>query len=70
MVLADLRTARRDRGRGGADVAREIGISQSQYSRIERGLAASLSIESASVLLAAVGLELSIRSYPGGGAAA
>src|SRR3954454_2881835 len=66
MVLADLRTARRDRGLGGADVAREIGMSQSQYSRIERGLVGSLSIELASVLLAAVGLDLSVRSYPGG----
>jgi transcriptional regulator with XRE-family HTH domain len=65
-VLAELRNARHDRGLGGADIAREIGISQSQYSRIERGLIDSLSIEQASVLLAAVGLDLSVRCYPGG----
>lgn len=65
-VLADLRAARLDRGLGGADIAREIGISPAQYSRIERGMTDSLSIEQASVLLAAVGLDLSVRSYPGG----
>jgi transcriptional regulator with XRE-family HTH domain len=65
-VLAELRTARRDRGLGGADIARQIGMSQSQYSRIERGLTSSLSIELAAALLAAVGLDLSVRSYPGG----
>ncbi len=65
-VLAELRAARFDRGLGGADIARDVGISQSQYSRIERGLTGSLSIEQASVLLAAVGLDLSVRAYPGG----
>jgi len=65
-VLAELRTARLDRGLGGADIAREVGISPAQYSRIERGLTASVSIEAASVLLAAVGLELSVRADPGG----
>ena len=65
-VLAELRSARIDRGLGGADVAREVGISQSQFSRIERGLSESLSIEQASRLLAAVGLDLSVRAYPGG----
>jgi transcriptional regulator with XRE-family HTH domain len=66
MVLAELRTARRDRGLDGADIARQIGMSQSHYSRIERGRTGSLSIELAAALLAAVGLDLSIRSYPGG----
>ena len=65
-VLRDLRDARLDRGLGGVDIAREIGISPAQYSRIERGQVGSLSIEQASVLLAAVGLELSVRTYPGG----
>ena len=41
-------------------------MSGSQYSRIERGLTGGLSIEQASVLLAAVGLELSVRVYPAG----
>jgi transcriptional regulator with XRE-family HTH domain len=65
-VLAELRASRLDRGLGGADIAREVGISPAQYSRIERGLTDSLSIGQASVLLAAVGLELSVRAYPGG----
>ena len=65
-VLDELRAARLDRGLGGCDIARLAGISPAQYSRIERGLAESLSIERASVLLAAVGLELGVRAYPGG----
>ncbi|HEX2704651.1 MAG TPA: helix-turn-helix transcriptional regulator [Candidatus Lustribacter sp.] len=65
-VLTELRSARMDRGLGGADVARAAGISASQYSRIERGLTAGLTIEQASILLATVGLELSVRAYPGG----
>jgi len=65
-VLDELRNGRFDRGLGGADVARAVGISASQYSRIERGLTDSLSIEQASVLLAAVGLELSVRVHQGG----
>jgi transcriptional regulator with XRE-family HTH domain len=65
-VLGELRSARLDRGLGGADVARAVGISAAQYSRIERGLTASLSIEQATVLLAAVGLNLSVRAHPGG----
>jgi transcriptional regulator with XRE-family HTH domain len=65
-VLSELRAARLDRGLGGADIAREVGISPAQYSRIERSLTESLSIEQASVLLAAVGLQLSVRAYPAG----
>jgi transcriptional regulator with XRE-family HTH domain len=65
-LLAELRSTRLDRGLGGADIARSAGISPAQYSRIERGLTVSLSIEQASVLFAAIGLELSVRAYPGG----
>jgi transcriptional regulator with XRE-family HTH domain len=65
-ILAELRAARLDRGLGGADIARVVGMSPAQYSRIERGLTDSLSIERAAVLLATVGLELSVRAYPGG----
>jgi transcriptional regulator with XRE-family HTH domain len=65
-VLTELRTARLDRGLGGRDVARAADMSPAQYSRLERGLTASLSIEQASVVLAAVGLELSVRAYPRG----
>ena len=65
-MLDELRDGRLDRGLGGADVARAVGVSPSQYSRIERGLTASLSIEQTSVLLAAVGLELTLSVFPGG----
>lgn len=65
-VLSELQSARLDRGLGGADVARAVGLSPAQYSRVERGLTASVSIQQASMLLAAVGLELSVRAYPRG----
>jgi transcriptional regulator with XRE-family HTH domain len=55
-----------DRGLAGSAVARAAGLSPAQYSRIERGLTTSLSILDASILLAAVGLELSVRAYPRG----
>src|SRR5436190_13706894 len=65
-ILGELRAARLDRGLGGCDIARVAGISPAQYSRIERGLADSITIERAAVLLASVGLELGVRAYPGG----
>lgn len=65
-VLRELRDGRLDRGIGGGDLARAVGISPAQYSRIERGLTDSVSIEQASILLAVVGLELSVRAYPSG----
>jgi transcriptional regulator with XRE-family HTH domain len=65
-VLAELRGGRLDRGLGGADVAREAGLSAAQYSRIERGLTRSLSIGQASILLGVVGLELRVAVYPAG----
>jgi len=64
-VLKELRVGRVDRNLSGAILANAIGISPAQYSRIERGLVRGLTIEQASTLLAAVGLELSIRVYPG-----
>lgn len=65
-MLAELRGARIDRDLSGASLARTVGISTAQYSRIERGLTAGVTIEQASVLLAAVGLELSVRAFPAG----
>ena len=65
-VLAELRGGRLDRGLDGADVAREAGLSAAQYSRIERGLTRSVSIEQASILLGVVGLELRVAVYPAG----
>jgi transcriptional regulator with XRE-family HTH domain len=65
-VLSELRLARLDRNLSGEVVASAVGISSAQYSRIERALVRGLTIEQASSLLAVVGLELSIRVYPGG----
>jgi transcriptional regulator with XRE-family HTH domain len=65
-VLSDIRSARLDRNLTEADLARTLRISQPQLSRIERGLTGGISIEQASVLLAAVGMELSVRAYPSG----
>jgi transcriptional regulator with XRE-family HTH domain len=64
-VLRDLRTARVDRNLSGQRVAEAVGISPAQYSRIERGLVRSVGIEQAATLLGAVGLDLSMRTYPG-----
>lgn len=66
LVLRELRQSRLDRNLSGEQVGATIGISGAHYSRIERGLVRGLSIEQASVLLAAVGLDLSVRVFPGG----
>ena len=65
-ILAELRNARLDRDISEASVAASLGISASQYSRIERGLTRGLTIEQATVLLGAAGLDLSVRAYPAG----
>lgn len=65
-ILSELRNARLDRDISEAGLAASLGISASQYSRIERGLTRGLSIEQATVLLGEVGLELSVRAFPAG----
>jgi transcriptional regulator with XRE-family HTH domain len=47
-------------------VAAASGISQAQLSLIERGLYPGVRIEALACLCAVVGLELSIKAYPGG----
>ncbi len=66
LVRRELRAGRLDRNLAGRDVAAAIGLSPAQYSRLERGLTDTLSIELATVALDAVGLELAVRVYPGG----
>ncbi|HET9757816.1 MAG TPA: helix-turn-helix transcriptional regulator [Candidatus Limnocylindrales bacterium] len=66
LVLRELRQARLDRNLSGELVGRAAGLSGDHYSRIERGLVQGITIEQASILLAAVGLDLSVRVYPGG----
>jgi transcriptional regulator with XRE-family HTH domain len=63
---AEARTARLNTGLGQDAVASALGISGSQYSRIERGLSPDLSISLAVRLFAVLGLDLAIRAYPSG----
>ena len=65
-LVAEARTARLASGLGQQDVARALGISRSQYSRIEGGLSPDLSIAMAARLFAVVGQDLSVRAYPAG----
>jgi transcriptional regulator with XRE-family HTH domain len=66
LVLRELRLGRIDRNLSGEVVGGAIGISAAHYSRVERGLVRGLTIEQASTLLSAVGLELAVRVYPSG----
>ncbi len=65
-LARELRDARLDRGLSQEAVGRAVGLSGAQVSRVERGIAGSLSIEQVARLLATVGLELSARAYPSG----
>jgi transcriptional regulator with XRE-family HTH domain len=64
-VRRDIRDGRSDRGLSLRDLGRTVGLSASEIGRIERGLV-PLDIVRASTLLGAVGLELSVRTYPAG----
>lgn len=61
----ELRAARRASGLSQAAVASAAGISSSELSRIEQGHAPWLDVISASRICAVVGLDLSIRAFPG-----
>lgn len=63
---AEARSARLNSGLGQADVAKALGMSVAQYSRIERGLSPDLSVGTAVRMFAVLGLELSVRAYPTG----
>ena len=62
----ELRDAIQSHGLSYVDVGMDVGLSGSQVSRVARGLSPDLSIVQAAKLLAAVGLEVSIRAYPTG----
>jgi transcriptional regulator with XRE-family HTH domain len=68
-LLADLgdeiRAARRATGVSQAAVATAAGLSSSEVSRIEQGGSPWLDIVTASRICAVVGLDLSVRAYPG-----
>jgi hypothetical protein len=65
-LARELDDAIRNNGLSYAAVGRDVGLSDSQVGRVARGLAPDLTITRASELLAAVGLELSLRAYPTG----
>jgi len=62
----ELRDARRAAGLRQADVARAAGVSASWVSRVENAAVRDLGIRSLSVMLAIVGLDMSVRAFPGG----
>jgi transcriptional regulator with XRE-family HTH domain len=55
-----------DRGLSLRAVGRAVGISESQVSRVERGLVEGVSVIDLARLHAVVGLDLSLKSYPAG----
>jgi transcriptional regulator with XRE-family HTH domain len=65
-VTREARQARLAHGLSQEDVAHAIGMSRSRYSRVERGIVRSLSVNTAAEILAVLGLELSVRAYPAG----
>lgn len=66
LLCREIDDAIRTLGLSYAAVGRDIGLSGAQVGRIARGKSPELSILQASTLLAAVGLELSVRAYPTG----
>jgi transcriptional regulator with XRE-family HTH domain len=62
----ELRIARREHGLSQAAVAQAAGLSRSKVSRVELGKDRRLSVADATALLAAVGLDLSLKTYVGG----
>lgn len=62
----EARVARRDRGLSLEEVGRAVSVSDSTVSRFERGSGPDVGIVRASTMLAVVGLDLSVRAYPGG----
>jgi len=63
---AEARSFRLTAGLGQDDVAAALGISRSQYSRIERGLSPDLSLDLAIRWFTVLGYDLAIRPYPTG----
>jgi len=65
-LVAEARTARLDRGLSLSDVGRAVGISQPSMTRFEHRLIEDVGIIRMAQILSVVGLELSVRAYPGG----
>jgi transcriptional regulator with XRE-family HTH domain len=62
----EIRNARLDHDLSQQAAGRAIGVSISTWSRIERGAATNLSLDHLVRAAAVVGLEMSVRAYPGG----
>ena len=65
-IGGELRQARLDHDLSQAEAARACGISSSAWSRLELGQVPGASLPVLSAALAVVGLDLSVRTYPGG----
>jgi transcriptional regulator with XRE-family HTH domain len=63
---AEARSIRLASGLSQEDVSTALGISRSQYSRIERGQSTDLSIPMATRLFAVLGYDLAVKAYPAG----
>lgn len=61
----ELRATHRSAGLRQVDVARAAGASASWVSQVERGAARDVGFRLVSVMLAVVGLDLSVRAFPG-----
>jgi transcriptional regulator with XRE-family HTH domain len=62
----EVREARQDRGLSMRIVGHACRMSESKVSRIERGLCPNVTVRDLAMLHAVVGLDLSLRSFPGG----
>jgi transcriptional regulator with XRE-family HTH domain len=65
-LARELREARISAGRTQADVAAAARISTSELSRIELGQTAGVQLETVAAVGAVIGLDVSLRVYPGG----
>jgi len=65
-IGAEIRIARRGCGLALRDVAGVVGCSPATLSRLERGLMVNVSVDLLARVAATVGLDLSVRVFPGG----
>jgi transcriptional regulator with XRE-family HTH domain len=66
LIGGEIRTARGDRGLTLREVCRAVGVSTSTGSRLERGVLEHVDVMLLARMCAVVGLELSLKAYPGG----
>jgi transcriptional regulator with XRE-family HTH domain len=63
---ASIRTARMEHDLGLREFARELGISPSEFSRVERGMVPRVPLGTIAAMATVVGLEPSLRLFPSG----